>query len=149
MLNCVVEQSIEMYCVNACNCPHRRWKELCMHYRVPPPCPCFILDTLSAPIQLPTLSCIAPRLRVCSPQFELWYSYPYPCQKEFCKLPAVPISSTNMFYKLSGSWAWVWMSQSTLHHKHNIGCSFAFHSRIHLTSFAFRSHINSPKYMFC
>ena len=37
---------------------------------------------------------------------ELCYSYPCPCQEEFYKLlPAVPISSTHLFYKLS--WAWV------------------------------------------
>ena len=39
------------------------------------------------------------------------YAYPYPCRKEFCKLPTVPLSSTVSFYKLSRAWAWVCMSQ--------------------------------------
>ena len=45
---------------------------------------------------------------------ELWYSYPYSCQKEFYKLHTVPISCTSMFYEPSWSWAWVSVYDSFL-----------------------------------
>ena len=32
-----------------------------------------------------------------------------PCQKELDKLPAVPVSSTEMFCKPSWAWAWAWV----------------------------------------
>ena len=58
-----------------------------------------------------SLSRLWPRMSRMFCLHELWYAYPYHCQKEFYKLPTVPVSSTDMFYNLSWAWAWVWMSQ--------------------------------------
>ena len=44
-------------------------------------------------------------------EFELRYSYAYPCPKKFYKLPDVLFCYTSLFYKLSRAWAWVCMSQ--------------------------------------
>ena len=65
------------------------------------------------------LWCLTPCAIVCNEHTETtycerWYSYPYPCHKEFYKLPTAPISSTQRFYKLSWAWAWVRASQPML-----------------------------------
>ena len=73
----------------------------------------FATRSLSVAVLSPEASTLKRRLnrdatRRSPKGIELWYSYPCHRQKQFCKLPAVPICSTHLLYKLAWAWAWIW-----------------------------------------